>query len=142
MQFFVGTSAFSVQEWKGGFYPEKLPLKGMLNYYSQRFPAVEINSTFRRMPTANVMQSWANQTPDSFRFALKAPPAITHFKRLKGVDDQLDQLLQAAAGLKKRQGPLLFGLPPNFKKFEAYPKGMQSRFAPCKFRVALLMSGF
>jgi uncharacterized protein YecE (DUF72 family) len=116
MQFFVGTSGYSYKEWKGNFYPEKLPQKQMLNYYAERFSTVEINNTFYRMPKASVLESWAQQVPDGFRFVLKAPQKITHFKRLKDVEEETDYFLSAAAALKERKGPLLFQLPPNMKK--------------------------
>src|SRR5690348_13727508 len=85
MHLFVGTSGYSYKEWKGSFYPEKFPPKKMLGYYAERLSTVEINATFRRMPTEKLLTSWKEQTPASFRFALKAPQAITHFKRLKDV---------------------------------------------------------
>ncbi len=116
MQFFVGTSGYSYKEWKGTFYPEKLPQKEMLGYYAQRFSTVELNNTFYRMPTVSGVESWAQQVPDSFRFVMKAPQAITHHKRLKNVEAETDGLLRAASVLKERQGPLLFQLPPNLKK--------------------------
>jgi uncharacterized protein YecE (DUF72 family) len=116
MRFFVGTSGYSYKEWKGTFYPEKMPAKDMLGYYAQRFSTVEINNTFYRMPAPSVLESWALQVPESFRFVLKAPQAITHFKRLKDVGEPTERFLQVASVLKQRLGPLLFQLPPNFKK--------------------------
>lgn len=116
MRFLVGTSGYSYKEWKGGFYPEKLPQKEMLGYYSQRLSTVEINNTFYRVPTTSIVESWAQQTPESFRFVLKAPQEITHFKRLKESENLIDHLLEAASVLNERQGPILFQLPPNFKK--------------------------
>ena len=116
MKFFVGTSGFSYKEWKGSFYPEKLPQKQMLSYYAQHFSAVEMNNTHYRMPTATLLESWAAEVPASFRFGLEAPQVITHFKRLKEVDQPMAQFLSVAAGLQKKLGPLLFQLPPNFKK--------------------------
>jgi uncharacterized protein YecE (DUF72 family) len=116
MRFFVGTSGFSYKEWKGEFYPSDLAQSKMLEYYSRRFAAVEINHSFRRMPAASVLQAWADQTPRSFRFVLKAPQAITHFKRLLNAEEATDRFLAVASALKTRQGPLLFQLPPNFKK--------------------------
>lgn len=77
-------SGFSYKEWKGSFYPEKLPVKDMLRYYGERFGAVEINNSFYRMPKAEVLEAWAGEVPAGFRFVLKAPQLITHFKRLKG----------------------------------------------------------
>jgi uncharacterized protein YecE (DUF72 family) len=116
MRFFVGTSGYSYKEWKGTFYPEKMPAKGMLSFYAQQFSTVEINNTFYRMPAPSVLESWATQVPENFRFVLKAPQAITHFKRLKEVEEPTERFLQVATVLKERLGPLLFQLPPNFKQ--------------------------
>jgi uncharacterized protein YecE (DUF72 family) len=116
MRFYVGTSGYSYKEWKGSFYPAKLPDKKMLSCYAQHFSAVEINSTFRRFPSVNAIQSWAEQVNDSFRFVLKARQTITHFRRLRNADDQIDDFIKLASLLKQHQGPLLFQLPPNFKK--------------------------
>jgi uncharacterized protein YecE (DUF72 family) len=116
MRFLVGTSGYSYKEWKGGFYPEKLPDKQMLAFYAQHFSTVEINSTFRRFPSASTVEFWAEQVPDSFRFVLKARQTITHFRRLQNAEEQIDDFINLASLLKKRQGPLLFQLPPNFKK--------------------------
>jgi uncharacterized protein YecE (DUF72 family) len=116
MRFFVGTSGYSYKEWKGSFYPEKMPAKEMLSFYAQRFSTVEINNTFYRMPAPSVLESWATQVPENFRFVLKAPQVITHFKRLKDIQDSTERFLQVASVLKQRLGPLLFQLPPNFKK--------------------------
>jgi uncharacterized protein YecE (DUF72 family) len=116
MQFFVGTSGYSYKEWKGTFYPQKLPAKEMLSFYAQQFSTVEINNTFYRMPAPSVLEAWATQVPENFRFVLKAPQSITHFKRLKEVQEPTERFLQVASVLKSRLGPLLFQLPPNFKK--------------------------
>jgi uncharacterized protein YecE (DUF72 family) len=116
MHLFVGTSGYSYPKWKGSFYPAKLPQKAMLSYYSQHFAAVEINNTFYKMPSASDLASWAAQVPRNFRFALKAPQTITHRKRLKDAAEPTNHLFQVAATLKNHLGPILFGLPPNFKK--------------------------
>ena len=112
----VGTSGYSYKEWKGSFYPQGLPAAQMLEYYAGRFGAVEINNTFYRMPRAAVLEEWAGQVPGNFRFTLKAPQSITHFKRLKDAGEPVARFLREAAALRRRLGPLLFGLPPNFKK--------------------------
>jgi uncharacterized protein YecE (DUF72 family) len=116
MNLYVGTSGYSYQEWKGIFYPGKLPAKQMLAYYSEHFRTVEINYTFRRLPTTAVLKGWSDAVPAEFRFALKAPEGITHRKRLKDAADMLANFLEAAGKLQQRLGPLLFQLPPNFKK--------------------------
>jgi uncharacterized protein YecE (DUF72 family) len=116
MDLYVGTSGYSYKEWKGGFYPKDLPIKQMLRFYGVCFRAVEINYTFRRMPTASVLDSWADAVPADFQFVLKVPEAITHKKRLKDAGDSVSKFLEIAGKLKKRLGPLLFQLPPTFMK--------------------------
>jgi len=116
MNLYVGTSGYSYKEWKGAFYPKDLPAKQMLRCYGERFRAVEINSTFRGLPKASVLEAWAGAVPADFKFVLKAPQRITHMQRLKNAGDSLSQLLEVAGTLKERLGPLLFQLPPNFKK--------------------------
>jgi uncharacterized protein YecE (DUF72 family) len=114
-QAFIGTSGFDYQEWKPGFYPSNLPRKQFLQYYATRFRSVELNNTFYRIPNAERIASWVAATPDSFRFALKAPRKITHNDRLKSPSDALGYFLQSASGLKQQLGALLFQLPPFFR---------------------------
>jgi uncharacterized protein YecE (DUF72 family) len=116
VRFHIGTSGYSYPEWKGTFYPEKMKPPEMLGFYATQFGTVEINNTFYRMPTPAVIQGWAAQVPSPFRFVLKAPKRITHDRRLTEVGDPLTFFLNAALGLGDRLGPLLFQLPPNFKK--------------------------
>jgi uncharacterized protein YecE (DUF72 family) len=112
----VGTSGYNYPEWKGSFYPEEMKPALMLPYYAQRFSTVEINATFYRMPTPAAVEGWAKAVPDGFTFVLKAPQRITHFARLKNVDDAVRFFCDTARLLRARLGPLLFQLPPNFKK--------------------------
>ena len=116
MTLYVGTSGFSYKEWKGSFYPEKIPAKEMLPYYASRLPAVEINNTFYRLPQPSVLENWKEQVPPGFRFSVKASQRITHFKRLKDVAEETGYFLDTAAALTDRLGPILFQLPPNMKK--------------------------
>jgi uncharacterized protein YecE (DUF72 family) len=116
MDLYVGTSGYSYQEWKGAFYPKTLPPQQMLRYYAERFRAVEINYTFRRLPTASVLRAWADAVPADFQFVLKAPEQIPHVKRLKDASDSVSGFLEIAGKLGKRLGPLLFQLPPSFKR--------------------------
>lgn len=116
MNLYVGTSGYSYKEWKGSFYPEDLPAKQMLKYYGERFRTCEINNTFYRLPKEALLEGWAAEVPEDFKFVLKASQKITHFQRLKGVEDTLSYLLTVAKVLRERLGPLLFQLPPNFKK--------------------------
>src|SRR3979490_2740826 len=116
MKLHVGTSGYSYKEWKGNFYPEDLPAKEMLSYYSRRLPAVEINNTFYRLPQPSMIENWKAQVPAQFRFSIKATQRITHIKRLNNVADETKYLLETAALLEERLGVVLFQLPPNMKK--------------------------
>ena len=116
MELLAGTSGFSYKEWKGNFYPEKLAADAMLRYYAERFPTVEINNTFYRMPAEGMLSRWAGEVPERFAFTLKAPKRITHDKRLKETEADVAEFLRRAAALGPKLGPLLFQLPPFFKK--------------------------
>ena len=116
MKLHVGTSGYSYKEWKGNFYPNDLPAKEMLSYYSQRLPAVEINNTFYRLPQPGMIENWKTQVPAGFRFSIKASQRITHIKRINNVADETRYLLETVALLEERLGVVLFQLPPNMKK--------------------------
>jgi uncharacterized protein YecE (DUF72 family) len=116
MRTIVGTSGYSYKEWKGIFYPEDLPAAKMLSFYAAHFGAVEINNTFYRMPEAKTLEKWRDEVPDSFTFVLKAPQRITHQKKLAGAEDDVRHLLEVAATLGPKLGPLLFQLPPYLRK--------------------------
>jgi uncharacterized protein YecE (DUF72 family) len=116
MRLHVGTSGYNFPEWKGTFYPEKFPEAKMLAYYAERLGTVEINYTFYRMPNAKTIAGWSEATPAGFTFVLKAPQRITHIARLKEVESPLRYFCDTALGLGPKLGPLLFQLPPNFKK--------------------------
>jgi uncharacterized protein YecE (DUF72 family) len=116
MRVLTGTSGYSYKEWKGRFYPEKMKPAEMLAFYAARFPAVEINNTFYRMPSPELLLAWAAQTPDGFTFVLKAPQRITHQKRLGEVGADVARFLETSRALGPKLGPLLFQLPPYMKK--------------------------
>src|SRR3979411_2903962 len=84
--FWVGTSGYNYPEWKGSFYPADLAAAKMLTYYAARFPTVEINYTFYRMPSEKILSCWAKQVAPEFRFTLKAPRRITHDAKLVGCE--------------------------------------------------------
>jgi uncharacterized protein YecE (DUF72 family) len=113
----AGTSGYSFKEWKGSFYPEDLKDDGMLGFYSGKFPTVEINNTFYRLPKEHVLLEWAAQVPDPFTFAIKASQRITHHARLKPeCAGAVEFLLKNTSTLGSRLGPILFQLPPNLKR--------------------------
>jgi len=114
-RFFVGTSGFAYKEWIGPFYPPGTKNAAMLGIYAGAFNSVEINYTFRRSPTASMMDSWSKATDEGFVFALKANQGITHFFRLKNTAERLATFLETVAPLGPRLGPVLFQCPPNMK---------------------------
>ena len=110
----IGTSGWNYPEWKGSFYPSDMKPAGMLAYYAERFSTVEVNNTFYRMPTVKAVEGWAAAVPARFTFVLKAPQRITHFARLRDVDDAVRFFCDTARLLGPTLGPLLFQLPPSF----------------------------
>ena len=132
----IGTSGYNYPEWKGGFYPSDLPTSKMLAFYSERFSTVEINYTFYRLPSDKTVTNWANTTPASFTFTLKASRRITHDARLRDCDDLVELFLERARKLGPKLGVLLFQLPPYLRKnldvFEQFteliPEGTKAAF--------------
>jgi uncharacterized protein YecE (DUF72 family) len=133
----VGTSGYSYKEWKGSFYPEDLSPKKMLSFYGECLNGVEINNTFYRMPKVSVLETWASQVPEGFRFSIKASRRITHFARLKAeAREPTEFLLTSLETLGDRLGVILFQCPPNLKKdtdrfagfLEMLPEGTPAAF--------------
>lgn len=116
MRLWIGTSGYNYPEWRGSFYPEKLPAAQMLPYYATRFASVEINNSFYRMPSAQTLLGWSQATPERFKLTLKASRRITHEARLRDCTATVEHLLQLAATLGPKRGALLFQLPPYLKK--------------------------
>jgi uncharacterized protein YecE (DUF72 family) len=113
---YLGTSGFAYPEWKHGvFYPEGLKDREMLSYYARRFPSVEINYTFRRFPTEKTLTTWREETPEPFRFTLKANQRITHTRRLRDADEDVRDFLERAKLLGDRLGTVLYQCPPTLR---------------------------
>jgi uncharacterized protein YecE (DUF72 family) len=114
---FAGTSGWAYPTWKPGFYPEKLPQRRFLEHYGSRLNAVEVNYTFRALPTATQLAGWMAAVQPGFRFSFKAPEVVTHRKRLRDCGDSVDRFITALQPVRDAGmlGCLLFQLPPNFK---------------------------
>lgn len=114
---YAGTSGFAYPAWKPGFYPQGLPASRFLEHYAGRLNCVEINYTFRRMPSASTLASWVAATPPEFAFVIKAHQRITHAQRLKDAGDTTEFFLKTLEPLReaRRLGPILFQLPPYLK---------------------------
>ncbi|MGA8940456.1 MAG: DUF72 domain-containing protein [Acidobacteriaceae bacterium] len=113
---FVGTSGWAYPTWKPGFYPKDVPSRAFLQFYASQLTSVEVNYTFRTLPSAAQLQGWLDATPPGFRFSFKAPQRITHFQRLRDSQSAVAEFVSAvdAARAASKLGPLLFQLPPNF----------------------------
>jgi len=137
-QLFVGTSGWAYPSWKPDFYPEKLPQKNFLKHYATQLNTVEVNFTFRQLVKDTTIQKWIDESPEGFRFGVKAHQVITHIKRLKGTADFLPRFLATIEPLAQagKMGPVLFQLPPNLKADAALlqeflgvlPRGVPSAF--------------
>lgn len=112
----IGTSGWAYKDWNGPFYPDEVKAKDRLSYISRRFPTLEINASFYRMPTDKAVAGWREQTPDDFLFAWKASRYITHNKKLNDPADSLAYMFERIEGLGDKIGPVLFQLPPNLHR--------------------------
>lgn len=110
----IGTCAWSFDDWRGNFYPEKLPQNEWLAWYARFLPAVEIDSTFYATPTLQTIGHWLDATPDTFSFTCKMPREITHERRLRDCDELVRAFLAGIAPLRAKLGPILIQLPPSF----------------------------
>jgi uncharacterized protein YecE (DUF72 family) len=113
----IGTSGWAYSSWKPDFYPPKTPASKFLSYYATQLNCVEVNYTFRTRPAARTLQNWCETTPEAFSFAVKAHQRITHIKRLKDVEADIDGFYNSLQPLVSagKLGPVLFQLPPNLK---------------------------
>lgn len=116
MNLWVGTSGFQYPEWKGTFYPEKMPASKMLTYYAERLTTTEVNYSFRHIPSAKTIQNWDNATPERFKFTFKAPERVTHTSRLRDSGETMRFFANVIFELKGKLGVVLFQLPPVFKR--------------------------
>jgi uncharacterized protein YecE (DUF72 family) len=118
-RYFIGTSGWHYEGWRGAFYPEDLPKKGWLAFYAGQFPTVELNNSFYHLPTEAAFRAWHDATPADFTFAVKASRFITHIKRLKDIEEPLNNFMSRAALLKDKLGPVLYQLPPSLHRDDA-----------------------
>ncbi len=114
---YAGTSGWAYPTWKPDFYPAGTPAKRFLEFYASQLTSVEVNYTFRALPTAKILEGWLAATPAPFRFSFKAPQRITHFKRLRDCGEDVAQFVGALEPVRQagKLGLLFFQLPPNFK---------------------------
>lgn len=114
MTVWIGTSGWQYADWRGTFYPTEVPQRAWLEHYAARFATVELNNSFYRLPERRSFEGWAARTPGDFHLAVKASRYLTHLKRLREPADPVALLLERAAGLGRKLGPVLLQLPPSF----------------------------
>jgi uncharacterized protein YecE (DUF72 family) len=113
--FFIGTSGWNYQHWKGIFYPDGVPARRWLEYYAEHFNTAEVNYSFYRLPKPSTYEKWLTQVPDDFIFALKCSRLITHAKRLGSLGDLWQNFLRNAVTLDNGLGPILCQFPDRFE---------------------------
>jgi uncharacterized protein YecE (DUF72 family) len=116
MTVWVGTSGWQYKDWRGRFYPAKLPQRQWLEHYAERFATVEVNNAFYRLPERSVFESWKERTPADFVVGVKASRYLSHIRRLRDPSEPVGRLMERAAGLGSKLGPVLLQLPPDFKR--------------------------
>ena len=111
----VGTSGWQYRDWRGAFYPDRLPQREWLGYFASRFPTVEVNNSFYRLPEASSFRRWREETPRGFLVTVKASRYVTHIRRLRDARDSVELFWSRARELGDKLGPVLFQLPPRFR---------------------------
>ncbi|MEJ2109388.1 MAG: DUF72 domain-containing protein [Acidobacteriota bacterium] len=110
-KFLVGTSSWSSRDWCGSFYPESIDSGEMIRVYADKFPTVEVDATWYRIPDANMVDAWDRKTPDGFVFSAKVPRVITHDKYLEDCETELNEFVAVMSRLGDKLGPLLLQFP-------------------------------
>jgi uncharacterized protein YecE (DUF72 family) len=116
VRYYIGTSGWHYDDWRGRFYPEKLPKAKWLEFYARHFGTLELNNPFYHLPSEKAFQNWHDASPGDFVFAVKVSRFITHIKRLKDCDEAVDNFMSRAVILKEKLGPLLYQLPPGLHR--------------------------
>jgi len=108
----IGCSGWNYRHWRGTFYPDGLRAKDWFAFYAEQFDTVEINNSFYRLPKAETFDSWREQAPPGFRYAVKANRFITQAKKLKDCEEPVARMIAPTRHLKSKLGPILYQLPP------------------------------
>ncbi|MFH0769305.1 MAG: DUF72 domain-containing protein, partial [Chloroflexota bacterium] len=115
-KYYIGTSGWHYDHWRGDFYPKDLAKSKWLEFYSSQFPTVELNSSFYRLPSEKAFNNWKDSSPLEFVFSVKVSRFITHIKRLRDTEEPLANFLARARLLGGKLGPLLYQLPQSMKR--------------------------
>jgi uncharacterized protein YecE (DUF72 family) len=139
MSVLVGTSGWQYRDWRGDFYPTGISERQWLDYYARQFVTVENNGTFYRLPARDTFASWRDRVGDDFVMTIKASRYLTHVRRLRDPAEPVKRMLDAAAGLGDRLGPVLLQLPPTMRADQGTPELLDDCLArfPAPIRVAV-----
>jgi uncharacterized protein YecE (DUF72 family) len=129
-QYFIGTSGWHYDDWRGRFYPEKLPKTKWLEFFSNHFNTLELNNSFYHLPSEAAFHNWYHSSPPDFVFAVKVSRFVTHIKRLKDCADAIDNFMSRARLLKEKLGPLLYQLPPGLHRDDARLEAFLTKLPP------------
>ena len=131
----VGTSGWSYRHWAGRFYPEGLRSGEWLRFYAGRFPTVEVNATFYRLPADTMVAHWAEVAPPGFEFVTKGSRLVTHLRRLVEVDEAVARFMERVGGLGGALGAVLWQLPPDLERDAARLDAFLSGLPPVRSAV-------
>lgn len=137
MTLYVGTSGWQYRDWRGAFYPERVPQARWLEHYATRFATVEVNNTFYRLPKPETFATWAERTPDDFVMVLKASRFLTHVKRLKDPEEPVERFMDHVAPLGHKLGAVLVQLPPTLRAEPERLERTLAAFGEQRVRVAV-----
>jgi len=116
LKYYIGTSGWYYEHWRGNFYPVDLHKSRWLGFYARSFSTVELNNSFYHLPSEKAFANWRDSSPDGFVYAVKVSRFITHIKKLRDVEEALQRFLDRAKLLDKKLGPLLYQLPPGMHR--------------------------
>jgi uncharacterized protein YecE (DUF72 family) len=135
---YIGCSGWHYRSWRGAIYPPDLASDAWLRAYTHRFPTVELNNSFYRLPSEDTFAGWRRQVPRDFQFAVKASRFLTHIKRLRDPDEPLNRLLTHAKPLGSTLGPILYQIPPRWfpdpDRLETFLAALPKRLRPTSRR--------
>jgi uncharacterized protein YecE (DUF72 family) len=112
----VGTCGWQYRSWRGTWYPEGLPQRSWLAWYATRFPCVEVDSSFYRLPTRTATAGWATQVPAGFGFVPKMSRYLTHLRRLRDPEEPIARFVDRMEPLGEFWSATLLQLPPDLRR--------------------------
>jgi len=134
MSLYLGCPVWSFKGWVGNFYPKGTKPADFLREYARRLNTIEGNTTFYATPAPKTLEAWVESTPESFRFCLKIPKAISHNGTLVDYIERARGFLDAMRPLASWLGPMFLQLPPGYsprlmpdlaKFLDAFPRDIR-----------------